>query len=232
MARDRRRLTKLRKVRPTRILVTEGATELHYFSGLKQTLAGARVQGLPRPGIRIHDAGGISPLHVVETAIKLFDKFGPPDRHTKYFAIFDTEYPDISKRQSLDKAIRLAMKCNVAVVVSNPCFEVWLHCHLEDFSPRKFQNSDDCVTVLGGEWRKHRICKDGYTKADATVFDRVKGQLPHAIDRARYLRETHHQTITHTADANAATDAYRIVEYLQGITSSYMPFEATSNLDK
>lgn len=202
----------------------EGATELYYLNQLWEHL---RALGLPsKRRIRFKDAGGHHPEHVVQTAVELFDKFGPPEEgRVHYVAVFDTEYPDPEKRSSLERALDQARAAGIGVCVSHPCFEVWLHCHRKSFRPCGFNHRKVCVQALDDAWKKERVRKDGYAKAQRDVFERLRGDFETAIQTARDLRETHHAAVPRTADANASTDVYRLVEFLRGERDAYETFE-------
>jgi len=223
MAKRRGRQISRRKPKRTIVLVVEGETELYYFTGLGQYLRSLDSDG-SRPAIKKHHAGGVSPEHVVKTARILFETYGEPASDVHYIAVFDTEYPDPEKRKSFDQAVKKAKEFKISVVASHPCFEVWMYCHLPRFSPCAFNDAKDCVSKLDREWKSKRICTEGYTKAKSDVFTRVQDQLPQAVECAKTLRETHHRAVEHTADANASTDVYRLVEYLQGAIEEYSPF--------
>ena len=103
------------------------------------------------------------------------------------------------------------------MVLSNPCFEVWLHCHFDDFMPRQFITCDECVAELQKAWIRHGVSADPYKKGDPKIYRKLSGRLLAAIAAAKHLRQVHHKTVKRTADANASTDVYALVEYLQGV---------------
>lgn len=100
------------------LVVTEGTvTEVQYLQMLRQQL--------PRDAASLKVIGeGSDPLRVVKRALKERD---------------DGDYSwtlclvDCDDHESLQEAFKVATKESIQVLVSNPCFELWLLWHLEDW---------------------------------------------------------------------------------------------------
>ncbi len=135
----KRRFGKIARRRPRRkpkvrfYLFCEGRnTEPAYFSAIKKIWTGALVSIKCDPGIGV-------PITVAEKAVEFAKKEGlaPRSRRRKnsfekrdrVWAVFDRDDHD-----RFDGAVRLCEDNGVAVARSNPCFEVWLILHEQDFN--------------------------------------------------------------------------------------------------
>jgi len=110
------------------IIFTEGKnTEPTYFKALKGSLKGAIVD------IEIIDAAGV-PKTIADKASERSKKIGPKkslssfEENDEIWAVFDKdEHPYVTE------AIQKCESTKVGVAFSNPCFELWLILHFEDF---------------------------------------------------------------------------------------------------
>lgn len=104
------------------LIVTEGeVTEVEYFEGLAQYLRFTGVLvGKARPrGL------GKDPLRVVNEAIR--QRKDPNNEYDHIWAVVD-----VDEHANLPSAIQLAKRSGIPLVVSNPCFEIWLLWHYVD----------------------------------------------------------------------------------------------------
>ena len=117
--------------RPRGLVVTEGTvTEVQYLQMLQQEL--------PRDAASLKLIGeGADPLRVVKRALK--------ERKDGDYS-WTVCLVDCDKHETLQDALRLATKENIRVLVSNPCFELWLLWHLEDW--RRHSSSRDVQARL------------------------------------------------------------------------------------
>lgn len=104
--------------RPRGLVVTEGTvTEVQYLHMLQQQL--------PRNAASLKLIGeGFDPLRVVKRALR--------ERKDGDYS-WTVCLVDYDNHETLQDALRLASKKNIRVLVSNPCFELWLLWHLEDW---------------------------------------------------------------------------------------------------
>ncbi|MDO5285916.1 MAG: RloB family protein [Actinomycetia bacterium] len=105
-----------RQARLKGLVLTEGEeTEKTYLEQLRQSL--------PRQSGTTFDIKGLGkdPVTLVRTAIRL-------RRHHDWVVCL----VDVDQHAHLEQALREARSHEVQVVVSNPCFEIWLRWHLED----------------------------------------------------------------------------------------------------
>ncbi|WP_284742301.1 RloB family protein [Amycolatopsis sp. RTGN1] len=114
------------------MVFTEGKnSEPDYINGLKKLPHIAENVAM---NIEIHPDHGV-PLTLVRLAAdKIVD-----DEIDECWCIFDVEWP--KNHPNLEQALALAKKASVRLAISNPCFEVWLILHHQQFS--KFANTDE-----------------------------------------------------------------------------------------
>jgi hypothetical protein len=112
------------------LVVAEGErTERQYLEGLVKH---ARATGLTVLPVDVHGLGR-DPMSVVKKAVHLRDddrkRRGPRDRYDEVWCVFD-----VDKHHTLAAAVALAERQSLRVAISNPCFELWLLWHFEDYS--------------------------------------------------------------------------------------------------
>ena len=104
------------------LIVTEGLkTEVQYFEGLVQFLrsSGTAVRGVRSKGI------GKDPLRVLKAALDIDG--ADLDGFDEVWVVVD-----VDDHATLDTALVEGRSRDVPIVVSNPCFEIWLIWHYED----------------------------------------------------------------------------------------------------
>lgn len=112
-----------RKERKRLLIVAEGPkTEVQYLEGLAQYLraTGATIRGTRLKGI------GRDPQKVVQAARDIYEQ-DPDDKYDQVWVLVD-----VDRHTTLDDAIADANRLGYSLVVSNPCFEIWLIWHYED----------------------------------------------------------------------------------------------------
>lgn len=118
------------------LVVTEGVrTEVQYLEGLVQHLrsTGTSVRGVRSKGI------GRDPSQVVGAAIEMRD--ADTDGYSATWVVVD-----VDNHATLDSALREATKEKINVVVSNPCFEMWLLWHYEECT--SYQETKSAIARL------------------------------------------------------------------------------------
>lgn len=127
MGKRNRPLNAARRVRRERnrvLIVTEGLkTEIQYLEGLAQYLraSGTSVRGVRSKGV------GKDPARVLRAAMDLNAQ--DPDGYDEIWVVVD-----VDEHTTLETAVRTAKETGIPLVVSNPCFEIWLIWHYEDCS--------------------------------------------------------------------------------------------------
>lgn len=104
------------------LIVTEGLkTEIQYFEGLLQLLraSGSAVRGVRSKGI------GKDPSRVLAAAHAINDQ--DTDGYDEIWLVVD-----VDEHTTLETALEEGARAGIPIVVSNPCFEIWLLWHYED----------------------------------------------------------------------------------------------------
>jgi len=199
--------------RKSRILIVgEGQeTEPNYFYGLKQ-----EDEVRARFAVTVKPGPGLSPVRIVECALAHVQRAqarSDEDRYDEVWCVLDVEGP--SKRGLLQQAVGLAREHGIQLCLSNPCFEVWLLSHFTRLA-RAFHDGPAAEKALSQHWRQ-RFGSD-YHKADERIYDRLRPFRDTALDNARFIRERSHRQDRPLAECNSATEVYRLVSHLLGLS--------------
>ena len=197
-----RRASKKKKNRPTRevrkvILVSaEGMnkTERTYFAEFNRL----------QKDYHIVFATGNStdPVNIVSEAIDGVIKNGLNLKQGDIAcAVFDV---DFGKAKKIDEAREMAKKAGIRVILSNPCFEVWLLQHFR-YSTRGYLSNDAVIEDLLNYWPEYRKSIGSYQN----VIDKTHT----AIENAEKLRAYHDSLYTgvNTEERNPSTDVDELV---------------------
>lgn len=114
------------------VLFCEGKnTEPAYFSAFRRTLTGALIDIETRPGIGV-------PMTVATEAVKYAKSQGLTkssrrrknsfEKKDEVWAVFDRD-----QHPKFSQAVKLCQDNNIEVARSNPCFELWLILHEQDY---------------------------------------------------------------------------------------------------
>ncbi len=215
MARQRPRQRRKRILSPRFIVACEGRrTEYEYLTRLDKAVARGG-----KPAVSVLRGGGLDAVRVVKKAIRQREE----DRRSQMFsrrdgdmvfALLDVEPHDPSKVGALDKALRLANREGVCVLLSNPCFEFWLFCHVAD--ERQACRGFEDPTALDRALRRHGFDKDTL-HASSSGFDRLLNNVKGAVRVARHVHERHHANVADIRHANACTTVYQLVARMIGV---------------
>jgi len=146
------------------IVVCEGShKEPEYFNFFHLLTKKIKVVAVPS------NDGKSSPIHLIPNAYEAIEKHNSDDGDFELWFVIDVD----RWRGQIHKLQKEASQNNWNVVISNPCFEVWLNDHFE--SPRPpAQNEENCKS-----WKIHVHNESG-------GFDHTKHQtyLERAIKNA------------------------------------------------
>jgi hypothetical protein len=154
------------------VIYSEGEkTEPDYFEAVRKHIKDLLID------IDIVDGAGV-PLTIAKEASKAAREFRRINRKQSYaesdefWAVFDRdEHPNISD------AIQLCESTNVGVALSDPCFEVWLILHFQEFD-----RPDDRHQV---QRHLETICTDyNRNRRKTTDCDKLIAQMEKAEERA------------------------------------------------
>ncbi|QBI53671.1 RloB family protein [Streptomonospora litoralis] len=195
------RPTRRRDPKPRILVVCEGAvTEVDYLGGIKSLF-----KSLP---VEVREVGvGRDPLAVVQHAVELRNeakrdaKRGKDDN-----LLFEQVWclVDVDEHTRLPQALDLAWRQDVEIVVSNPCFEIWLLYHFQDYT---------------SSVHRHVLCKEKLPQHIAGYDKRLPSGFPysdHPTAKSRAQRaEQRHEGTRRAKDRNPSTGVWRVVEAIQ-----------------
>ena len=165
------------------LIVVEGEkTEPQYLKGLRDRLR------LTSAHVVLAGAGATDPANIVRKAIELREerrKLAEESLHVKYdevWAVFDREAQNHPRGRQMPQAIELAMKNEIRIAVSNPCFEFWLLLHYY-FTTKPFAGPAQVIAELCNYIPKYR-------KADLPISD-LMGRIGNAVKHATQCDKHH-----------------------------------------
>ena len=180
---SRREKTSPKQMRKIALIICEGETEVCYINLLKSWY---------KSPIRIisHIEGTKITPSLVENRTKEL-KISPWDKvHT--FLMYDMDVQAINEK---------LQKCKAEMLLSNPCFEIWLLLHAKD--QKTAINTDALIKEL----KKSAPVWKNYSKSAFTDTQKsfLNDKTDVAVTRAQELREFH----------NPSTGIYRLIELLK-----------------
>ncbi|WP_305785896.1 RloB family protein [Symbioplanes lichenis] len=186
-----KRVTARRAERRTIVVFCEGSkSEPAYVNGVRRL-----------PGVTANTAMTIvvdpiqgTPVTLVEAAIRK----SQDDEVDECWCLFDVEWPLNHPR--LAEAVDLATRNGIHLAISNPCFELWLLLHHQDWS--RFENTD--VVERASRALEKRKGKS----IDAAFY------LPHrqeAVRRAVVLEQRHSRSGTTLPDDNPSSGMHKFL---------------------
>ena len=205
-----RRANSKPKGRPTKeqrkiiLIAAEGInkTEQTYFSEFN------RMQN--EYHIVFANGNSTDPVKIIKDAIRTSDNRGIRSEYgDTLYAVFDA---DFNKQYQIREARKLARKNQVNLIISNPCFEVWLLQRFR-FSTRGYHTNDEVITELTSQWPEYR--------KSISSFQSINDRIEVAIERAKKLEEYHDDVNPQDEieDRNPATDVYKLVEIIKPNTN-------------
>ncbi len=196
-AKDLRRKTAIRPERKTVVVFCEGeASEPDYINGLKRL---PNIYGNVAIDIEIATQRGV-PLTLVQAAIER----STDSEVDECWCIFDVEWP--KNHPHLKRAIATAAEHGIRLVVSNPCFELWLLLH--------FENQTAFMATQEAERRSRRLEGRAGKRIDASTYMPLRHT---AVGRAMKLTQRHEQNGTLFPNDNPSSSMY---EFLASIEST------------
>ena len=184
------RKKQLREVFATALIVCEGKeTEPNYIKGLIEHLKihPRRIKTIPAK----HSTA------VVEYAASEMKK--SPGEYDEVFAVFDGDHQGLKKEESKAKDE------NIQIILSVPCFEVWILLHFKN-TDRPYLKCDNVIKDLPA--------KHGYTKNDPKIFEKLKDLLPTAELNAKSLAAQNEES----GRSSPSTDIHLLVEKLRNFS--------------
>lgn len=172
---DRKRYTRERK--EIILIATEGKnkTERNYFREFNRSIKGC--------AIVFSDGNNTDPVNIVHDALNSADKRDiEPQNGDSIYAVFDT---DFKKESQISEARKLAERNGVEIILSNPCFEVWLLLHFR-YSTRGYQSNNEVIKELNDVWPEYR--------KNIASFKQLRDRCEDAIENTGKLKKFHNET--------------------------------------
>jgi hypothetical protein len=147
-------------------------------------------------------SGHSSPKHVVDRLLKARAKAGEIYSRDEYWVLLDSDhhFDDNNWKKTL-KSLSKARRSGFEVIVSKPCFEIWLLLHHAEISPAT--DFGVCANVE----EQLRSVLGSYCKSQLNPGQFTREMVPKAIERARQLD-------TGVLPKKTGTRVYLLLEHL------------------
>lgn len=184
------------------LVVCEGrVTEVEYLNGLRD-----HFKALPVEIVDCKVVGaGCGPARVVERAVAERDrKAGEARRRRDPYRAYDGVWGvvDVNDHVDLQHAVRLAERERIGLLVSNPCFELWLLHHYQDYAV------DGTREQLGRKLLRHLPGYDKHIPADFAFH-------AHPEAERRALRVDAELTVANRIGGNPSTNVWLVVNAMR-----------------
>jgi len=162
------------------------------------------------------DRNRTAPQQVVQRAVQKFEDMNIPstgDDADRVWAIIDADPQAGPHRQDqIAEAVELAEEKGVELVVSNPCFEHWVHLHLEDCDGGH-GSAAEAVAALQKSWSAHL---GGSYQKNNPHFSKLltEKRVDAAIERAKRQHGNKDNARAHECSA-CVTELYRLAEAMR-----------------
>ena len=155
--------------------------------------------------VSIAKGNNTDPVNIVKDAISSYEKMGlEKDAGDLAFVVCDT---DFNKEDQIQEARTLAEQNNITLILSNPCFEIWLLLHFK-YTTKPYASNLELLNDLQNSWPE-------YSK-NVGSFEKIYDKRLDAIDNAKQLKQFHElrNQIMDIEKCNPSTDVYKLVELL------------------
>lgn len=191
----------LRPLKTSVLIVCEGTTETNYFDKLKRDDVTKE-----RFAVTVKRGKGGSRDQIAQFAIER--KNHQREQYDSAWCVMDIEGAE--QADAIEAALGRLTSEEIIPCLSNPAFEVWLLAHFER-TGKMFLNCDAVVKQLARHW-------SDYDKVGPNIYPRLASLTDTAVQNAKWVRENHHGVEKCMTCCNSATDVYRLVAFLRGVT--------------
>lgn len=202
-----RRSNKKREQNPRFLIISEGEiTERQYLEAVK------RSRRIVSADLKFVPPGPTSPMEIVTKARNLRNEALKDDPFDFVWCIFDVEAKVGQRaRPRLSEAVEMARQNKIWVALSNPCIELWILLHHEDWQASIA--SDACQNKCA---KLALVVKKHLQKPDELF-----AQYPSARRNAINLDQKHDRDgVTKPEDRNPSSSIYKLVD---AICSAFPP---------
>lgn len=185
------------------VVVTEGqATEPEY---LKQLESSVNALVTIRPVAPNLDPMGLA-REAVE-ALRTAKKLRAIEKGDEFWCMLDVD----NFGAQIARAVALANEGGVSVVVSNPCFEVWLLGHFTFSSAQR--SPSDMADAVGAHIK-------GYGSRNKHLPDGLLMPLYPTARKNALLLDKHHESAGNSVGSSPSTDVYRLVDRVHSVSGT------------
>lgn len=198
---ERRPARKLAQVKRFLVVVEGAVTEPEYIEAVKRSRVMKSIQVLI-------ETGHTDPIGIVNRAKEIRKKASKTEPFDQVWCVFDVEVKLTQQaRFGLNTALDVAVRSEICIAVSNPCFEIWLLWHKADQTAWIASDTVQrlCVElgVTVNEGGKHiqnvnALVENGYQAAKV---------------RACNLEQAHDRNVTEKPeDRNPSSGVYKLID--------------------
>jgi hypothetical protein len=164
--------------------------------------------------VRLENTKKNTPLQLVQEAVK--HKMGKscPEGDV-FWVVYDRE-SDAKYTDNLhEQASAMASANGINIALSNVCFELWVFLHLKD-NTAPFKSYDDLMAVSDLKKELKKVGVDKYDKSDSVLFDKIKGGIGLARQRApkmnKHTLSVAPKGVTGPHRLNPYTDMHKLLD--------------------
>ena len=192
----------LKRKRSTVFIAAEGhnRTERNYFRGFFSKHKNLSIRMVPD--------SSTDPVGMAESLADFMDEFGfSAEDGDMAFCLIDHDCDRI-KDDQITQASKIARDKGINLIVSNPCFEIWLICHFSS-TLKNYLSSKEVIKDMD------RFIL-GYTKSAEDVFLVTESRIVDAVENAKLLerRCLENGHVLHRFDFSPSTEVYKAVEIM------------------
>lgn len=178
----KKKTKKKKPVSPVFRIFCEGEkTELFYIRGYIDHFHPEK-----RNVIVVEDSNKNTPVQLVDKAV--YEKKQGGHKDDVIWVVFDRESEIEYSNELHAKARKKADDNGIEIAFTNVCFEYWLLLHLV-YTTASYSSCDDLLKNSPLKDKLKKIGIDSYDKGYASLFDKLKDNIPQAFENAKKLRE-------------------------------------------
>lgn len=170
-----------RSVNPRILILCEGIkTEPNYFEGFKKS------RSLTSVVVRPLRSGQVGPTGLLK---RVREELRDDPSWDEVYCVLDHDGRDTKIRAFESQLAAINKKedsCHIEMILSSPCFELWLLLHFE-FTNRPF-TAGDGRTICADVIKRLQRHLPGYQKNDTRIFEKFREQIDTAVTNSEKLQ--------------------------------------------